>query len=155
MLPWGKPRGEMLMCCEETFVERLRAAGLRLTPQREIVLQVLHDVASHATAEEIYARVAQRSSAVELSTVYRTLDLLQQFRLLASIDLGDGQRRYELIDLHGPHHHLHCRRCGTLQRVESAAMEPLLKGLEQACGFTPEPEHLIIPGLCARCQMRC
>ena len=143
------------MCCEETFVERLRAAGLRLTPQREMVLQVLHDVASHATAEEIYARVAQRSSAVDLSTVYRTLELLQQFRLLASIDLGDGQRRYELVDLHGPHHHLHCRRCGTLQRVEAADMQPLFQGLAQSCGFSAEPAHLIIPGVCSRCQASC
>lgn len=140
------------MCCEEMFLERLRAAGLRLTPQREMVLQVLHDVGSHATADEIYARVAERSAAVDLSTVYRTLELLQQFHLLAVIDLGDGQRRYELLGLHGPHHHLHCHACGRLERIEDAELQPLRDGLASGRGFAAELQHLIIPGLCATCR---
>jgi Fur family ferric uptake transcriptional regulator len=140
------------MCCEDTFLKRLRARGLRLTPQREMILQAMHEVEPHATAEEVYARVSALSSAIDLSTVYRTLELLQEFRLVASIDLGDGQLRYELLGLHGHHHHLHCRACGELIRVEQDEIQGLIEALAETYGFAAEPEHLIIPGLCERCR---
>ena len=82
------------MCCEERFLQQLRERGFRLTPQREMVLHVLHDAEEHASAEELYARVSVLSSAVDISTVYRTLELLEEFHLVASFDLGDGERRY-------------------------------------------------------------
>jgi Fur family ferric uptake transcriptional regulator len=140
------------MCCETTFLERLRERGFRLTPQREMVLQAMHEVEGHATAEEVYARVGALSSAVDLSTVYRTLELLQELRLVAAIDLGDGQRRYELLGMHGQHHHLLCRACGRLIRVEQEEMRGLLEGLAAAYDFCAEPEHLVIEGLCADCR---
>ena len=140
------------MCCEDTFLKQLRERGFRLTPQREMVLRAMHEVEAHATAEEIYARVSAVSSAVDLSTVYRTLELLQEFHLVASIDLGDGQHRYELLGLHGPHHHLLCRACGQLVRVEQGEVQRLIEGLREAHGFSAEPEHLIIAGLCEKCQ---
>ena len=139
------------MCCEQRFATWLHESGLRLTPQREIVLSVMHDLDGHATVEEIYARVQGLSAAVDISTVYRTLELLQEFHLVASIDLGDGQGRYELLSLHGPHHHLHCRSCGKLIRVEQADLQPLLDHLAGKWGFQPEVDHLVIPGLCAEC----
>jgi Fur family ferric uptake transcriptional regulator len=140
------------MCCEQDFLRQLRERGLRLTPQRELVLQALHDAQEHATAEEIYARVSVLSSAVDLSTVYRTLELLQAFNLVAQVDLGDGQYRYELLSLHGNHHHLKCRACGRLIRMAPEEVQPLIHALQVAHAFQAEPEHLIIAGLCASCQ---
>lgn len=140
------------MCCEGTFLKRLRERGFRLTPQREMVLQAMHEVEPHATAEEVYARVSALSSAVDLSTVYRTLELLQELRLVATIDLGDGQLRYELLGLHGQHHHLHCRACGELVRVEQDELQALIDSVVETYGFAAEPEHLIIPGLCEKCR---
>ncbi len=140
------------MCCEERFLQHLRERGFRLTPQREMVLHVLHDAEEHATAEELYARVSALSSAVDLSTVYRTLELLEEFRLVASFDLGDGQRRYELLTVHRPHHHLHCRNCGKLVTLDAQELQPLLDQLAQAHGFQGQIEHWVIPGLCQECQ---
>ena len=94
------------MACEKVFLERLRASGLRLTPQREMVLSAMHQIEGMATAEEIYAKVQALSSAVDISTVYRTLDLLKELDLVACIDPDDQQYRYELIGVHGPHLHL-------------------------------------------------
>jgi Fe2+ or Zn2+ uptake regulation protein len=65
------------MSCEKAFLERLRERGFRLTPQREMVLAVMHGLDGFCTAEDIYSRVGEISSAVDISTVYRTLDLLQ------------------------------------------------------------------------------
>ncbi|MCX7670535.1 MAG: transcriptional repressor, partial [Anaerolineae bacterium] len=74
------------MSCQDVFVRRLRASGFRLTPQRELVLNVLHEIEGFASAEEIYARVRQLSTAVDISTVYRALDLLQEFGLVACVE---------------------------------------------------------------------
>jgi Fur family ferric uptake transcriptional regulator len=146
------PQEVLTLCCEERFLQQLREHGFRLTPQREMVLHVLHDAEEHATAEEIHARVSALSSAVDLSTVYRTLELLQEFHLVASFDLGDGERRYELLSLHRPHSHLHCRGCGKLVTLEVQALQPLLDNLAQTHGFGAQLDHWVIPGLCQECQ---
>jgi Fe2+ or Zn2+ uptake regulation protein len=114
------------MACEQVFLRQLRERGFRLTAQREVILSVLHDVEGLVTADEIYSRVRSISSAVDISTVYRTLDLLQELDLVSSVDAGDGQRRYELLGLHGPHLHLVCQACG---QVIGADME-VAKALE-------------------------
>lgn len=139
------------MSCEKTFIQQLRARGFRLTPQREMVLSVLHDVEGLVTAEEIYARVQRRSSSVDISTVYRTLDLLQEFNLVSSVDPGDGQRRYEFLGLHGAHLHLVCQACGQVSGVELEVAQPFIERLQAACGFQATLDHLSIPGLCPAC----
>ncbi len=140
------------MSCEKKFARELRAQGLRLTPQREIILGVLHEIEGLATAEEIYARVKEVTSSTDISTVYRTLELLQEFHLVASVDPADGDRRYELLGLHGPHLHLVCRKCG---RVIGMPLEPFrsfMAYVDEVHGFAVDLEHLSIPGLCAACR---
>ncbi len=139
------------MSCEETFFRRLRERGFRLTPQREMVLSVLHEIEDFATADEIYSRVSELSSSVDISTVYRTLELLQDFHMVASVDPGDGQRRYELLGLHGHHFHLVCRACGKIIGVEPEAIEAFATQIEDQHGFELDVEHLSVPGLCETC----
>jgi Fur family ferric uptake transcriptional regulator len=139
------------MSCEEYFFKQLREHGFRLTPQREMVLAVLHKIEGFATAEEIYERVSAISTSVNLSTVYRTLELLEDFNLVANVDPGDGQRRYELLGLHGPHIHLICQACGKIIGVELDAVRPFAAHLKAAYGFDVDLEHLSIPGLCREC----
>jgi len=138
--------------CEETFIKKLRERGFRMTPQREMVLAVLHEVEDFATAEAIHSRVGERSSVVDISTVYRTLELLEDFQMVAHIDGPDGQRHYELLGIHGLHHHLHCRICGKVIPLAHEEIQPLMKRLEEAYGFTVEPESWTFSGLCAACR---
>lgn len=140
------------MCCEGRFARELRQRGFRLTPQREMVLQVLHGLPGHATAEEVYARVSALSTAVDPSTVYRTLELLEELHLVASFDLGDGQRHYALLSVHHLHGHLRCQECGRLITIEAQALQPLLDLLARAHGFEAQVDHWVIPGLCRECQ---
>jgi len=139
------------MSCEEVFFKQLREHGFRLTPQREMVLSALHDVEGFTTAEEIYERVSAITASVDISTVYRTLELLQDFHLVASVDPGDGQRRYELLGLHGQHFHLVCLSCGEIIGVEPEAIEGLATAMRERYGFEIDLEHLSIPGLCCEC----
>ena len=113
------------MACEEVFLQKLRERGFRLTPQREMVLSAMHEMEGLATAEQIYGRVRAHSAAVDISTVYRTLDLLQELHMVASVDPGDGQYRYELLGVHGAHVHLICQSCGAMIGVELEEIEPL------------------------------
>jgi Fur family transcriptional regulator, ferric uptake regulator len=139
------------MSCEKYFFKQLREHGFRLTPQREMVLAVLHEIEGFTTAEEIYARVSAISTSVNLSTVYRTLELLEDFNLVACVDPGDGQRRYELLGLHGPHIHLICQACGKIIGVDLDTVRPFAAQLKAAYGFDVDLEHLSIPGLCREC----
>ncbi len=140
------------MSCEQVFFKRLREHGFRLTPQREMVLSVLHDVEGFATADEIYERVSGISSSVDISTVYRTLELLQDFHLVASVDPGDGQRRYELLGLHGQHFHLVCLSCGKIIGVDPEAIEAFAIKIKEEYDFELDMEHLSVPGLCQECS---
>jgi Fur family ferric uptake transcriptional regulator len=139
------------MCCQQTFLKQLRERGFRLTPQREMVLGVLHDMNGHVTAEQVYERVSHLSSCVDISTVYRTLELLQDFHLVGAVEL-DGQRRYELLGLHGPHYHLFCNTCNKLVRIEPDEIQPLIAQVQQRHGFQIASDDLILTGICRECQ---
>lgn len=140
------------MSCEQVFLEQLRERGFRLTPQREMVLSVMHQLKDFATAEEIYERVQALSSAVDISTVYRTLELLQDFHLVALVDPGDGRRRYQLWGVHERHIHLVCRSCGKIIAADLELAEPLIQQLEEQYGFRVDGDDLSIPGHCLACS---
>ncbi len=140
------------MSCEEIFVQQLHERGLRVTPQRELVLAVLHDIDGFATAEEINARVQAIAGGVDVSTIYRTLDLLAEFNLVSVLDAGEGERRYELLGVHGLHHHLHCTRCDKIIGAPHADFQPLLAHLQEVYGFTVMATSWTFSGLCAECR---
>jgi Fur family ferric uptake transcriptional regulator len=140
------------MSCESAIFEQLRARGFRLTPQREMVLSVMHGLDDFATAEEIFDGVRALSSAVDISTIYRTLDLLQNFHVVATVDPGDGQRRYRLSGVDGSRLYLVCRACGGVRGVELEPVLPLLAFLRESLGFEVDLDHLSVPGLCQGCR---
>lgn len=140
------------MACEKIFLKQLREHGFRLTPQREMVLEVLHQVDGTPTADEIYAQVQEKSSCVDISTVYRTLELLAEFRLVACIDAGDGQHHYALLGAHGPHFHLACQGCGALIGVDAQEAQYLIDHLRAAYGFEADLTQMTVPGLCEECR---
>ncbi len=140
------------MSCESAFIQALRERGMRMTPQREMVLAVMHDMAGHATADDIYRRVQERSAAVDISTVYRTLDLLQGMNMLVTLEMADGQRSYALAQAHGEHVHLVCQGCGCQMHADPAPFEALAAQLAAQYGFALAISHLSLPGLCAACR---
>lgn len=140
------------MSCKKLLIQHLHDRGLRLTPQRELVLSVMHQIEAPSTAEEIYERVHVVSSSVNISTVYRTLDLFQEFKLVSVFDPGDGKRRYEHLGVEAPRHHLVCQSCGKVIQVTLEELQSLAESLVETYGFVIDPAGLTIPGLCATCS---
>ncbi len=97
----------------------LREVGYRLTPQRMMILATIHQSAGHITAEAIHERVKEQYPFVDISTVYRTLQLLKKLRLITETDLGEGVVEYELSE-RGRHHHLVCRQCGKTAALDDS-----------------------------------
>ena len=128
---------------------RLRESGHRLTPQRELVLAAVESL-GHATPDEIYAEVRTRSDAINLSTVYRTLELLDDLGLIRHAHLTDRAPTYHSATGH-EHAHLVCRGCQRMISVGRSAVEAALGGLAAEHGFSPDYGHLSVFGTCADC----
>lgn len=133
------------------LLERLRAQGHRLTPQRDMILLAVHDAGGHASAEEIHQQVLAQNPNVDLSTTYRTLELLTEMGIVYRTDIGDGTSRYELAE-EEMHHHLVCRRCGRVMDLSHDVLEPLQKRLQADYGFVADLTHMVFQGLCESCR---
>jgi Fur family ferric uptake transcriptional regulator len=143
--------GGVVVTCEDLLIEELHQRGLRMTPQREMILAALHELEGHAAVEDVYVRVHAQSTSVDKTTVYRTLELMHELGLVHEVDLGDGILRYELA-LHEPHTHLLCVHCGRLLTVGYAVLEPLADRLAREFDFGLDQGHQVIRGLCASCR---
>ena len=139
--------------CPMSCSQSLQEKGYRLTPQRLMVVEALHSVDRHISAEEIYAKVKEKYPYANISTVYRTLDLLKELGLVTEIDLGDGRVRYHPAEK-GHHHHLVCHNCGTIIDLPEEAFNPLIDKLGRDYKFKADLKHLAIFGLCEKCQSK-
>ncbi len=133
--------------------QELAERGIRLTPQRMMILEAIAARDDHFSAEEIYAQVRQRYSHMNLSTVYRTLEVLAQAGLVTETDLADGRVRYHWTEK-SRHHHLICQGCGQVVDLEESLLEPLKERLRRDYGFEANIAHVNIFGRCARCNGR-
>jgi len=126
--------------------DELRSRGFRLTPQRELILGAVQEL-GHATPDQVHARVQQSSSAVNLSTVYRTLEVLEEVGLIRHAHLSDRAPTYHSVHGH-EHFHLVCRNCKRVTSVGTAALEPLRSVLGEEHGFEIDEGHLTVFGTC-------
>lgn len=125
--------------------------GYRLTPQRAMILAAIEESDDHISAEEIYAYVLARYPNVNISTVYRTLELLKQLGLVTETDLGGGRVRYHPADK-GQHHHLVCQKCGAVSDMDKSILASLKDTLLREYDFVADLRHLAIFGHCVKCR---
>jgi len=128
----------------------LRERGYRLTPQRELVLRAV-DRLGHATPDEVLTAVREESQAVNVSTVYRTLELLEELGLVRHTHITDRAPTYHSAAT--PEHvHLVCRDCHEITEVSTEVIGVLTDSLAREYDFTTDVGHLTIFGTCARCH---
>jgi Fur family transcriptional regulator, ferric uptake regulator len=133
----------------EDWHTTLRARGYRLTPQRELVLRAVQRL-GHSTPDEVLTAVNEESQAVNSSTVYRTLELLEELGLVRHSHITDRAPTYHSTA--APDHvHLVCRECGKITEVAPEVIEPLTTSLEERYGFTTDVGHLTVFGTCTAC----
>jgi Fur family transcriptional regulator, ferric uptake regulator len=133
-----------------TWDDALRARGYRVTPQRQFVLEAVGRL-EHATPEDIYGEVRQTARGVNVSTVYRTLELLEELGLVKHSHIHHGAPTYHLAE-HAEHVHLVCRECERVTQVDQATVLPLVAALEEHQGFLTDVGHLTVFGLCSDCR---
>lgn len=127
----------------------LHERGLRMTPQRQLVLDAVCAL-DHATPEQICAQVQRSAPAVNITTIYRTLDLLDRIGLVRHTHLGHGAPTYSAQE----HQHLHlvCHSCGEVTELPTELMDGVVAELAERSGFALDVSHLALSGLCVNCQ---
>lgn len=133
----------------EPWVNKLRSEGFRITPQRQLVLDAVN-VLRHGTPEEILSEVQRHASGVNLSTIYRALEVLEQVGLVTHAHIGHGAPTYHAVD-DETHIHLACDSCGVIESITADVMEPLVRGLRADKGFEVDVSHVAFHGRCRVC----
>ena len=128
----------------------LRARGYRLTPQRQLVLEAVTAL-GHATPDEIAERVRRTAQGVNISTVYRTLELLEELGLVTHTHLGHGAPTYHAAD-DADHLHLVCRKCGGIEEIRPDVLDGAMRTIATQHGFTVDAGHFAIFGVCRACR---
>ncbi|MBN1366945.1 MAG: transcriptional repressor [Dehalococcoidales bacterium] len=129
----------------------LTQKGYRITPQRTMILEAIQSSDQHISAEEIHAQVVAKYPNVNISTVYRTLELLKKLGLVTETDLGGGRFRYHPAEK-GHHHHLVCQECGNTIDLDNSELYPLKEVLLKKHKFIADLQHLAIMGRCVNCK---
>ena len=127
----------------------LRARGYRLTAQRQLVLEAVGEL-GHATPEEISAAVRRTASGVNISTVYRTLELLEKIGLVRHTHLGHGAPTYS-VSTNDDHVHLVCRDCDGVEEASTDLVADVVQRLAAEKGFSVDVGHFALFGRCRSC----
>lgn len=136
---------------EPSYVDRLRRQGVRVTPQRLIILEALAAHSGHISADEILQWATARFPAINLATVYRTLDLFISIGLVAQTNFGSGASFFELVG-DAPHHHIVCEHCHLVLEVDDDVLLPVHERLLRDYGFSTNTRHIALFGACRECQ---
>lgn len=126
-------------------------AKIRMTKQRQVILEELCKVTSHPTADEMYQVIRKRLPKISLGTVYRNLEILSDLGMVLKLDVGGTQKRFD--GNVNPHHHVRCSGCGCVADLMDMPVDNSLNSLAQSMtDFTIERHSLEFIGTCPSCQ---
>ncbi|MGP4072395.1 ferric iron uptake transcriptional regulator [Piscibacillus sp. B03] len=139
----------------EKIKKQLHSQSYKLTPQREATVRVLleHEE-DHLSAEDVYLLVKEKSPEIGLATVYRTLELLSELKVVDKINFGDGVSRYDLRKEGAEHfhHHLVCVECGSVKEIEEDLLGDVEEIVESQWEFKVKDHRLTFHGICKQCH---
>jgi Fur family ferric uptake transcriptional regulator len=134
--------------------QELGKRGIRLTRQRQALLQVIESAPRHLDADEILTRAQKLDANITRVTVYRTLEMLKRQGLIDELDLLHLRGHRHFYETHGPRDHIHvaCLRCGKVREVESPLYEELKQQIARDCGIQITVSRTEVGGYCSDCQ---
>lgn len=138
----------------ESLGDRMRAKGLRMTPQRRILAELLEGAREHLDAEAVYRLARRRDANIHRATVYRTLNTLKKLGLVDELDLMhvSGDRHFYEIRPSVFHIHLVCMKCGRVDEPSGPFWEEIKARVQRETDFKPEVVRLEMGGRCAACR---
>jgi Fur family ferric uptake transcriptional regulator len=138
-----------VVAISSSLADVLRSRGLRLTAQRQLVLEAVYAL-GHATPDQVHAEVAKTAAGVNITTVYRTLELLEELGLVTHAHLSHGSPTFHGVT-EDQHVHLVCRNCGEVAEMSPDLLAPLAEKLEHERAFLVDIGHVALFGLCGTC----
>jgi len=137
---------------DASIIETLRKKGYKATPQRIAICRFALQSRDHPTAQRIYNEVKKVHPTVSLATVYKTLQILTEHRLVQELDFPEGQARFDSYV--EPHINLICLRCGNIQDLDDPAAREMVTRITATTEFTRTGQRLDIYGICKICRIR-
>ena len=128
----------------------LKQRGLRMTPQRQLILDAVASMHGHLSADQVYQQVVRVFPDVNISTVYRTLEVLEELGVVRHTHFHAGVAQFERTD-QAPHQHMVCSRCGSDFELDLDVLQPLADELKRRYGFEADLAHSAIVGMCRAC----
>ena len=126
--------------------------NMRLTTQRQIILEELARVTSHPTANEVYDMVRKRLPRIGLGTVYRNLELMAEGGIILKLEVGGTQKRFDATTT--PHYHIRCIGCGKVDDIDVPVQAEINVKATAATNYTILSHHIEFSGICKECQER-
>jgi len=133
------------------YVRIMHENGYRVTPQRITILDAICAGERHSSLGAIYARARKQDAQIDMSTVYRALELFQTLGLVVSVDLDGHEKGYEITKPE-PHHHLICKKCEQEFDIDSQTANNFYELLRREYGYEVTMDHLVLSGLCPDCR---
>ena len=124
--------------------------NMRLTTQRQIILEELGKVTSHPTANEVYDMVRKRLPRIGLGTVYRNLELMADSGIILKLEVGGTQKRFDATV--APHYHVRCTSCGKVDDIDIEVQSKINQLAENACNYLILGHHIEFSGVCPKCS---
>lgn len=124
--------------------------NMRLTTQRQIILEELGKVTSHPTANEVYDMVRKRLPRIGLGTVYRNLELLADSGVILKLEVGGTQKRFDATV--APHYHIRCSVCGKVDDIDIPVQENINQAAMEASNYKVLGHHIEFSGICPSCR---
>jgi len=124
--------------------------NMRLTTQRQVILEELSKVKSHPTANEVYDMVRKRLPRIGLGTVYRNLELMADSGVILKIEVGGTQKRFDATI--ESHYHVRCTECDRVNDIDIPVQQEINALASQATKFKILGHHIEFSGVCEHCQ---
>ena len=124
--------------------------NMRLTSQRQVILEELRKVKSHPTANDVYDMVRKRLPRIGLGTVYRNLDLLAEKGIIRKLEVGGDQKRFDGDT--SPHYHIRCVECNRVDDIFIEQSGELEQSAASCCDYKILGHHVEFSGICSRCM---
>ena len=141
----------MTMTNQEYALRLLRETGIRLTPQRMLILSAVANGRGHMGVDEIFARAKETYPYMDIATVYRTLHLFAELGVATEVAMGD-RLHFELTDPNGRHHHMVCKQCGGAFDLSPHYLEEFRNTIIEEFGFEPDLDNFTVSGVCTACS---